>query len=771
MQIRDVAEFEYVNKHLASVELARSMLKDTISVSYQPIFTEQDFLANSYNAVFAPKDSVLIFMSDKPFYKAILMTKFSKGSWSEPEVINNDIELDGFIRLSSVSYDGNELYVVKTENYQSDIYVSYFEDGKWSPASGIIEINTEFNESHASLNKSKRKLYFVSDRPDGLGAKDIYYSNRNQDGSWDKPVNLGKPVNSVYSENSPFITEDDKTLYFSSMGHATMGGYDIFYSSLLPTGQWSYPANLGFPLSTTSDDLYYFPFNNGKQALIAGNPVISARKEVLIVEQKHQHAEPTFALSGKVKSQDDVFLNENETMEVMNISVQDSSADGNPEVEKVESIINLAEEENTKEASTLTYNIIEEQIKATENINLKDVRDERGPGPEEVGKYDYILAKNILFGFNSDTLSNEAKFELESLYRIMSHNPEVMIELTGHTDSKGTREYNFKMAESRTESVINYLVSKGVNRERFISKAMGEENNFAINENPDGTDNQEGRRFNRQVEIKLANNHQAENIWIEEYLVPEKLKSEPYRNYYLLFDETATDKYQASFNRYRDEIKIYETARNDVYAAGKFKTKRNAIEYLNKDSDLDFRGGRVVNEEELNYLLRPLNFDTTKSYRGYTIQLLALRKPDNSGKFKNLEDLKKIQDTDGIHRYVYGLFENLNAAKNQLSTFVLWEFNDAVILPVTSINRNNKPEILTENPDYYYIIQICVTRKEMDLSNLSNIIDVVTANGADGLYRYSSAMFLNKNEAEITLQKIKQESYTEALLKKISKIN
>jgi hypothetical protein len=143
--------------------------------------------------------------------------------------------------------------------------------GKWTAIKKLNDnINTKYWESHASVSYDGKTLYFTSNRKGGYGGLDIYSSTRadvNQD-NWEKPVNLGPDINTPFNEETPFISPDGKTLYFSSYGHFNMGGYDIFYSNLLENGKWSVPLNMGYPINTTDDDLFYVPVQDGNFAYV-----------------------------------------------------------------------------------------------------------------------------------------------------------------------------------------------------------------------------------------------------------------------------------------------------------------------------------------------------------------------------------------------------------------------------------------------------------------------------------------------------------------------
>lgn len=219
------------------------------------------------NPVISGDESTLAFTRKLQFYDAVFITKNVNGKWSEPVNLTPDFQADGNSYTTGLSYDGNEIYVYRSDNFDGNLYVSHYRGGKWSKLEKLNgNINTKYWESHASLSKDGKTLYFTSNREGGYGGLDVYRSQRGKNDDWGPAVNLGPVINSKYNEDTPFITDDGRTLYFSSMGHYNMGGYDIFYSTRLESGQWAKPVNAGYPLNTTGNDEFFVPVRDGAYA-------------------------------------------------------------------------------------------------------------------------------------------------------------------------------------------------------------------------------------------------------------------------------------------------------------------------------------------------------------------------------------------------------------------------------------------------------------------------------------------------------------------------
>ncbi|MBN1184763.1 MAG: PD40 domain-containing protein [Bacteroidales bacterium] len=226
---------------------------------------------DNFNPVVTGNDSIMIFVTSLKFYDAIMMTYITDTGWCYPINITPQVGSDGDCYPTCLSYDGKELYMVKREKRNDDIYVSRWEDGVWTVMQPLNkDINSGKLESHASVSADGKYLYFSSEKG-SKGGLDIFISERNVDGDWGKPENLGKRINTDYDENYPFISSDGQVLFFSSKGHNNMGGYDIFFSKKV-NGEWTMPVNIGFPINTTADDVFYS---------INGNGVVSYRALIM----------------------------------------------------------------------------------------------------------------------------------------------------------------------------------------------------------------------------------------------------------------------------------------------------------------------------------------------------------------------------------------------------------------------------------------------------------------------------------------------------------
>ncbi|GAB4296769.1 MAG: hypothetical protein Kow0068_21140 [Marinilabiliales bacterium] len=225
-------------------------------------------------------ENMLVFTSRRPgstgnlktddgkYFEDIYISYKKDGKWMSPKKIHDNINTEKHDATAALSSDGSELYIYRDDFGVGNLYVSYSENqDEWTiPEKLGSNINSNFNETSASITADKNTLYFVSDRKEGKGGLDIYVVKRLPNGRWAMAQNIGSPVNTEYDEEGVFIHPDGTSLFFSSNGKGSMGGYDLFYSELNDDGTWSEPVNLGYPINTTGDDVFYVLSTDGKRA-------------------------------------------------------------------------------------------------------------------------------------------------------------------------------------------------------------------------------------------------------------------------------------------------------------------------------------------------------------------------------------------------------------------------------------------------------------------------------------------------------------------------
>ncbi|HLP32567.1 MAG TPA: OmpA family protein [Bacteroidia bacterium] len=412
----------------------------------------------------------------------------------------NTTENEGAVTISA---DGQYLFFTgcnREGGYGScDIYFSYLDGDTWTQPRNIgAPINTNNWESQPSLSYDGKTLYFASNRPGGYGDMDLWMSKL-ENGKWGTPVNLGDKINTAQSEQSPYIHKDDQTLYFSSNGHIGMGDLDLFMASKQVDGTWTYPKNLGYPINSNDDELALTLSGNGIDAYYASEmkggkggldiykfelPISARPQGISYVKGNFYDADNKRKLRAKVELID--------------------LATGKPLVETYanrktgEFLVCLPANKN------YALNVAHEgYLFHSENFSLIN-----SPAsqpflldvplkPIKAGQT--VVLKNVFFDTDKFDLKEESKAELNKLVSLLQSNPLTKIEISGHTDNQGNKAKNIALSQNRAKAVMDFLVSKGIAKERLTAKGYADEQPIATN------NDEAGRALNRRTEFKIVN--------------------------------------------------------------------------------------------------------------------------------------------------------------------------------------------------------------------------------------------------------------------------
>lgn len=253
-----------VKQHIRSCVTAGELIKKPVSYIEENLgILFNDEKAN-FNPVISADGKTFAYMVSLKFYDAVMVSRLKGGKWSPPVNITPELMSDGDMYISCLSSDGKMLFLSRDDDFNSDIYSSIFDGTAWTACRKLNKnINTRYWESHGFMTEDGEKLVFASDRPGGYGGLDLYISKK-INGDWGPAVNLGPEINTELNEDRPFLINNGKTLFFSSQGHVSIGGYDLFRSELQSNNIWSNPVNLGYPLNTPDDNIFFMPAANGK---------------------------------------------------------------------------------------------------------------------------------------------------------------------------------------------------------------------------------------------------------------------------------------------------------------------------------------------------------------------------------------------------------------------------------------------------------------------------------------------------------------------------
>jgi len=260
----DNENINFIKHEIEICDMAKYFIANPVTYSEENIGELFNDDKSNFNPVISSDGKSFAYMTAQKFYDAVMFSRLINGKWSAPVNITPELQSDGDFYISCLSADGKLIFLSKDDDYNSDIFVSSYSNNSWTPTVKLNKnINTKYWESHGFISENGNQLIFASDKPGGFGGLDLYISNK-VNGDWGPSTNLGPEINTALNEDRPFLVNNGKTLIFSSQGHENIGGYDIFRSELQTNGLWSNPKNLGYPINTPDDNIFFMPIDNGK---------------------------------------------------------------------------------------------------------------------------------------------------------------------------------------------------------------------------------------------------------------------------------------------------------------------------------------------------------------------------------------------------------------------------------------------------------------------------------------------------------------------------
>jgi outer membrane protein OmpA-like peptidoglycan-associated protein len=559
---KDKVEMKEVDKRIQECNNGKEFVASPKPYAITNIGSEINSEFEDYAPVFNADETEIVFTTrrrdgntnpdvgtdNKPFEDVFVAFK-KGGKWGNASNIGPPINTKYSESTSALSPDGNTLFIYRDDN-NGDIYVSKKGgDGKWSeplPLPGVV--NSTYREASVSITADGNLIYFASDRPGGYGGSDIYSCTKDAKGEWTRVKNLGPTINTEDEEDGPFISYDGKTLYFSSKGHKGMGDFDIFKSSLtsVEKNDWSEPENIGYPINTPDADVYFTTSKDGKRWYYSSvredgmgyediyvitpvedkkEPVVAKKepeppkkeepkKETPVVVETPKKEEPKkeepkiepFKVLQPIKYQVMVVDAETGTpldAKVRMQAIKDKTVMG--AVDKGEGVVEFSITSKTPKDYRVS---VEKEGYIFQNITekIEGMRTEEKVITKTISMRKIVVGavsilRNIYFDFNKATFKVESYSELNRLEAMMKQNSGMQVEIGGHTDAIGTKEFNIWLSQRRAEAVKTFLTSKGIDTRRVKTKGYGKEKPLASND-----DDKEGRELNRRVEFKVLNN-------------------------------------------------------------------------------------------------------------------------------------------------------------------------------------------------------------------------------------------------------------------------
>ncbi len=537
----DMVEASVVQRKIFECEQGKILMEFPEDVEIENLGPDINSKYYDYAPVVDADETIMIFTSrrkennlnedvsdDNLPFEDIFVSKKLNGVWDYPDNIGNVVNTMYHDSNVGLSKDGKELYLYKDEN-NGDIYISnQDENGEWSyPEPLGKHINTDFSETSVSLSPDGNTMFFASDKPGGEGGIDIWVSQKNSKGAWQKATNIGAPINTPFDEDGPFIGFDSKTLYFSSRGGNGMGGYDIYRVEYDSASQvWSAPTNMGYPINTPDDDIYFTPSKDGKHAYYAsvkedglGYTDLYMLKVPDEMKRDDPNATPVAVVAPVELAPVTLTVtvnNANGPMDAV-VSLRGVSGTGglasnktakgvynftSTEGEGHEYVLNITQTGYEAQLVSINYPAAgNEPIKFNQSITLVKAKEETTvidiPKPI-VRKASGDEVRNVYFDFGSSYYHTVDAPFIEKAISLMKQNPSLMLELYGHSDFVGIEKYNKSLSINRADKVKSAMVKAGVDPGRISIKGFGSEKPLATNDQE-----KEGRELNRRVEFKF----------------------------------------------------------------------------------------------------------------------------------------------------------------------------------------------------------------------------------------------------------------------------
>jgi outer membrane protein OmpA-like peptidoglycan-associated protein len=516
---------------------------------------------SEHSTVFSEDENAIYFTSKRPKDKNdikdalnnedIFVTYLDENyRFQEPERLSSPINSDKSHEAAiSISPDGSKLYFFRDgasgkKHGEGSVFSSEFsKDNKsWSnPELFRNDFSKKSRETHIACSDNLKYVFFTSNNGNGYGGEDIYSMTKLPDGSWSAPVILPANINTMYDEETPFIHPDGKTLYFSSKGHNSMGGFDIFMSEILGDNEYSDPVNLGYPINTPDDEVSFVLNFEGSHGYLSSirhegkgdldlyeffptgvyeNSLLIYETEIFVNGEKYSNASITIknAQTGEMVG----LYNADESgnyvfpLNLAEEALITYKAEGFEEVN-----VKYTPDDSEAIAFRKNYNpllfapvYLERDKNAPEHAAASDNKEEPKEIIAETKKE--IVIKNILFDFDYSSINSEFYPNLGTLLNYLKNNPDAKIELVGYADSRGTDEYNMELSLRRASAVNDYLVKGGANPANIKISNYGENNPVVSNATVDGEDDPEGRKYNRRVDIIVFQQGEKETLRIEQ---------------------------------------------------------------------------------------------------------------------------------------------------------------------------------------------------------------------------------------------------------------
>ncbi|MDA3881660.1 MAG: OmpA family protein [Bacteroidales bacterium] len=709
--VDDTYNMQVVERQLESCKTAQEISETPVAVEIYNVGNIINTPYADYNPCITADGNTLFFTRLMPeenqgeitsyTQRIFYANRLSEEKWTVPVDITAELETDGKCALVSVNADGTMLILHKnswSEGGITDINggILYYStkanrtDQKWTPIEKFNKnINARGTQTHASISADGNTLYFTSDRRGGYGGIDIYQSNYNEEEQeWGPAMNLGRTINTEHDEETPFILEDGKTLYFSSEGHYNMGGFDNFSSQLLDNGLWSEPVNLGYPINSPDDNTFFAPNGDGTTAFYA-----QARHEgyftfgdidiyELIVPSYNEYANGIpVTVKGQIKFSD--LKDVDGSAKILILNKQDRVVkDFKPNIDGTYSV-ELFMGEYTFRFIRDEYETIEKYVPIERALIEKTIHVNAQMFPKIDDKSKYYTIRNIYFDENEDSLNRSALIEIEKIKQVLIENPSLYIEIRTYSDTSN----HGKLARQRMRNTINYLIKNGVEQNRFIS-TIKSANQIQEYKDNDNTPESSLERLNNRVEIRVLKTDETADISEDNRPLKEVLKK--FNRFSVQLFEKDIILSQEQFSDLGNSITVNRALvkpNSYIYYFGEYVSKADAIKALNMAISKGYADAKLIDYFTLNKNTEFTITNPVPYKKRYTIQLQAVDKREVLTNNPILIEATPYKTSDGFYRYTYKEYDALETAQKDLIYVMENGFPNAFIIEVENLKK------------------------------------------------------------------------------------
>jgi outer membrane protein OmpA-like peptidoglycan-associated protein len=488
--------YAQLQKQLKTCEFGIQAMQNPMDIRPEPLSKTINFKSQQYFPVITADNTTLFFTAREPNEdENIYISSYTNQTWKAPKSISNTINTPFNEGTCSISADGKIMVFTSCEGRESfgscDLFITKKIGENWlKPENLGKKVNSRYWDSQPSLSSDGSKLFFSSDRPLGIGRKDIWMSQLDETGEWKEAVNLGPKINTSLEEVSPFIHANGYSLFFSSNGWPGMGSHDLFLTNLKNDVDQKV-VNLGYPINTFHDELSLFISADGKNAYYS----IDDNKKVMLYQfsiptELNEKIEKTHYLKGYVmdkKTKKPLLA----TIELIDLTTEKkiSKFSSDPITGDYMAIL-------PNKGSFALYAEVESYLFKSLNFDFQENR-QLDIEMIKIEKESSDVLENIFFDKGSATLRPESAFEIKKLVALLVKNPTLKVEISGHTDDIGQDATNLELSKKRALAVVKYLHENGIPNSRASAIGKGETQPKAKN------DNETNRQKNRRIEMRL----------------------------------------------------------------------------------------------------------------------------------------------------------------------------------------------------------------------------------------------------------------------------